>query len=137
MFGKKKKNDKKAIKKETDTELLPEELEGDDYEKEFEKDEVSTPEEAQAKMLSHLSGTKNIELHSEASFEEIHLLAALKTIADETDNTVMKKYIKNFLMLRVSFKRKGRQEILQAGRGWERSEDKLKRSLKSVVLGMK
>lgn len=65
-------------------------------------------------LLSTLTDTDKIILLSDLSEKEINDFAFLLTFAEYYDLDFVKQYVKNLLLLRVSKKRKGRSEILNA-----------------------
>ena len=112
------------------------EVQKEDYEQ-FKKDEVLTPEEAQSRIAFLLAQTKEPDLMSELGGEEIKLLSALQTIADETDADILDEFITNFLRMRVSLRRKGRTEIMEIARAGGGTEERMRKGLKSMILGLK
>jgi hypothetical protein len=100
------------------------------------EDEHLTPEEAQARIAMILADTKNPEILSELNQEEIAVLASMQTIAEKYNLTLIQDFIQKFLLLRVSHKRQGRKEVIQISQG-RKEEDRMKRTLKSMVLGLK
>jgi len=131
---------KNPLKKEISTkEKVKEaikEIQREDY-AQFQKDEILTPEEAQSKIALLLAETESPDLMSEMGGEEIKLLSALQTVADQVDAMILKDFIKNFLRMRVSLKRQGRKEILEVSRGGGRTEEKLRKGIKSMILGLR
>jgi hypothetical protein len=77
-----------------------------------EEDSLTT-DEALAKISILLAESKNPKLLSELSEHEIKLCAALYVIGNKFNDSMILDFLLNFLNLRVSLKRKGRDELLQ------------------------
>jgi hypothetical protein len=112
------------------------EVQQEDY-RGFQKDEILTPEEAQSKIALLLAETQSPDLMSELGGEEIKLLSALQTVASETKAGILNDFILNFLRMRVSLKRQGRKEILDVSKGGIGAEEKMRKSMKSMILGLR
>jgi len=112
------------------------EIQREDY-AQFQKDEILTPEEAQSKIALLLAETESPDLMSEMGGEEIKLLSALQTVADQVDADILKNFIRNFLRMRVSLKRQGRKEILEVSRSGAGTEEKMRKGIKSMILGLR
>ena len=129
-----------TIKKEDKDEKLIKEamrdVKKEDYQQ-FQRDEILTPEEAQSKIALLLAETKEPKLMSELGAEEVKLVSALKTVADEVEAEMLKMFIDNFLQMRVSLKRQGRREILEVSRATTGTEERMRKGLRSVILGLK
>ena len=79
----------------------------------------------------------NPAIMTELTEQEVRVLTTLKTIADEYDVKSLNTLINNYMLLKVSFKRQGRKEIIQVARPEKSSEEKMRKGLKSMVLGLK
>lgn len=76
-------------------------------------DESISVDEALGKVAMYLSKTENPKILSEVNDTEIRLAAALYSIAERVKDDMLKNFLDNFLYLRVSNKRKGREELLK------------------------
>jgi len=103
----------------------------------FKEDEVLSPEEAQARISLILAESKNLHFMTELRDDEIKLLAGLKAIAEEYGASFLDKFIQNFLEMRISLGRKGRTEIKDVARGVGSGEEKMRKGLKSMILGLR
>ena len=72
-----------------------------------------TVDEALAKVSMLLAKTENPKVLSEVSENEIKYCSALFSVAEKMKDEMQLDFLKNFLLLRVSKARKGRQELLQ------------------------
>lgn len=106
------------------------------YEQLSDSSEVTSPEEAQAKICMILAKTENPEILSDLNDMEVKILAGLMTVGDMTNNQILNKFIKNFLLLRISLDRKGREEIIRVGTTQKSMEEKLKNSLKQQLFSL-
>ena len=83
------------------------------------EDETLSQEEAFAKIALILGETKNPKLLTELDDYEIKLASALFAVSenvsmhDVAEEEMIKKFLENFLKLRVSHKRQGRRELLE------------------------
>ena len=75
--------------------------------------ESLTQEEAFAKIGMILANTANPKLLTELDDLEIRNIAALWTVAEKTKNQMLLTFLTTFMQLRVSYKRKGRSELLE------------------------
>lgn len=125
---------KTAAEKKVDKATLP--VEKKDYSV-FKEDEVLSPEEAQARISLILAESKNIHFMTELKDEEVKLLAGLKSVAQMYGAEFLTKFIKNFLEMRISLNRKGRLEIKDVARGGVAGEEKMRKGLKSMILGLR
>jgi hypothetical protein len=77
--------------------------------------DVSTTEEAMGKIIALLANEDKYKLITDVEQNEISNIAGLLAIADTYDITLLKNYLKNYLLLRISKKRLGRKEIVEMG----------------------
>jgi len=77
--------------------------------------DVSTTEEAMGKIIALLANEDKYKLITDIQYDEISTIAGLLAIADTYDITLLKNYLKNFLLLRISNRRQGRKEIVEMG----------------------
>lgn len=103
----------------------------------FTQDEFISPDEAQAKIIQMLLKVTSPEIMTELTEHEVKNIAQLKTIADIYGSESMSKLIENYMLLKISYKRQGRQEVINVARPSEGQNDKMKKTLKSMVLGLK
>jgi uncharacterized protein YdaL len=93
------------------------------------------------KILGNLLDTKDIELKSEIN--DVASISVLKTLGDylkskklPISSTYILDYIHNFLKYMVSYKRKGRMEIIDAVKGMAQNslnmKDKMTKDLKDI-----
>jgi len=108
----------------------------DKYEQMAQASEITTPDEARAKISMILAESKNAKILSDLTDKEITLLSALQTIADQTNNKLLSKFILNFLQMRISRNRKGREEIIRVARS-SGEEEQMKKSFRSMILGLR
>ena len=80
-------------------------------------DESMTLEESLAKVAMLLARTDNPKVLSEIDDKEIRLCASLLTVAERMNDKMISNFVNNFLLLRVSNRRKGRTELLEIARG--------------------
>lgn len=99
-------------------------------------DESMTQEEAFGKIAMILGITKDPMLLTEIDDIEVKQCAALETVADATKNVMLKSVVKNFLKLRVSYKRQGRKELLELSKA-SRTEPEGRVSRFKQLLGLK
>ena len=78
-----------------------------------EDENILTTDEAFAKIVVELANTKNPEVLSDLSDDEIKYIAALSVVAEKTKDDMLTSFINKFLLLRVSRNRKGRLELLK------------------------
>lgn len=79
----------------------------------FSGGEVSSTEEAQARAIVQLTESPDPEILTQLTDIEIKRLAVLSAIADLYHSDVIKKIIEKFIRLRISYNRKGREEIVE------------------------
>lgn len=77
--------------------------------------DASTTEEAMGKLIALLSNENKFRVITELTKDEESAIAGLLALAETYDIPLLKNYIKNLLLLRVSRKREGRKEIIQMG----------------------
>lgn len=77
--------------------------------------DVSTTEEAMGKIIALLANEDKYKLITDIQYDEISTIAGLLAIADTYDIVLLKNYLKNFLLLRISNRRQGRKEIVEMG----------------------
>jgi hypothetical protein len=77
--------------------------------------DVATSEEALGKIMALLANEDKYKLITELGDGEISHFAGLLAIADTYDIQLLKNYLKNYLLLRISKKRQGRKEIIEMG----------------------
>lgn len=101
----------------------------------FGEDEQLSPEEAQSKIAMMLAVSKHLETMSETTEPEVKLIGALSTIGEQFQIGLLNDYIKHYLSLKISLHRQGRKEIQEVARPSAGSDEKMKSSLKSMLLG--
>lgn len=77
------------------------------------------------------------EIMTELTEHEVRILASLKTIAEQYDCEVLDALITNYMLLKISFRRQGRKEIIGVAKPDASREDKMRKSLKGMILGLK
>jgi len=97
---KKEKDAPKPLLKDTEQELL---------------DDVASSDEATAKIMALLANDDKYKVISELSPEEVHRFAALESIAVTYKSKLLQSYIKNYLLMKISLRRKGRSEVIELG----------------------
>jgi len=107
------------------------------YEDMVEESEVLSPDEAQAQIAMILAKTKQPQLLTELGDDEIKMLAILQTISSETENTVIDTFCDNFMKLRVSLNRKGRDEVISVARAQAGVEEKIKKGIRQMISGVR
>lgn len=78
-------------------------------------DDVSSSDEATAKIMALLANDDKFKVISELSDAEIHSFAALQSIAETYKSKLLQSYIKNVLLMKISRHRKGRTEVIELG----------------------
>jgi hypothetical protein len=78
-------------------------------------DDVASSDEAAAKIMALLANDDKFKVISELSPSEVHSFAALQSVADTYDSKLLKSYIKNYLLMKISLRRKGRAEVIELG----------------------
>jgi len=102
----------------------------------IEDDEGLTVDEALAKVAMILASTKEPKTQTELDEPEIKALASLIVVAHTMKDAMLTKFCTEFMLLRVSKARKGRQELLDIARASrEVPEHRLSR-LKSLFSGI-
>jgi len=104
---------------------------------EQEPEESLSPEEAQAKIAMLLAKTEHLEVMSELDDDEIKLIAALRTIAKLFNNDVLNTYVDYYLKLKVSRFREGRREIKDIAVPQPSQKEKLRKSIKDILMGLR
>ena len=72
---------------------------------------------------------------SETTEAEVKLIGALMTIGEKFQIGLINDYLKHYLSLKISLHRQGRKEIQEVARPTVGSEEKMKSSLKQMLLG--
>jgi hypothetical protein len=110
-----KKKAKKTSNKNTFTkEEIEELMKGDDtYDAIATESEVVSSEEAKAKAIVSLTESKDPEVLTQLEDNEIKALSTLSTIASLYSISFLDKWIGKFIRLRISLKRKGREEVVE------------------------
>jgi hypothetical protein len=75
--------------------------------------QVTTTDEALARVAMILATTKKKKLLTEIDEAEVVSLACLKVVAAKTKDSMLNDFCDNFMLLRVSKKRQGRKELLE------------------------
>ncbi len=101
----------------------------------FGEDEQLTPEEAQSKIALMLAQSKHLETMSETTDAEVKLIGALSTIGRVYNISLINEYLHHYLSLKISLHRQGRKEIQEVAKPHGSSEERMKSSLKSMLLG--
>lgn len=101
----------------------------------FDDDVSLSPEEAQAKIATMLAKSENLETLSETTEEEVRLMSALATIAEEFNISMLDTYLNKYLQLKVSLHRQGRKEISEIARPNPQQEQQARSSLRSMLMG--
>lgn len=94
-----------------------------------------TLEESLAKVAMILAKTDSPKVLSEITDQEIRMAAALFVIAKRTKNEMIDQFLENFLLLRVSHKRKGREELLKIAQSAKEGSDSRMSRLRSFFTG--
>ena len=90
-----------------------------------------------AMLLAFAGGTKDPRVLSEISEEEIKQCASLYVVAEKMEDKMLASFLLNFLMLRVSKKRKGRDELLQIARSAKDAGQNTMGRMKALFSGMR
>ncbi len=101
----------------------------------FDTDASLTPEEAQSKIALMLADSRNLETMSETNEAEVKLIGALATIGSSYNMRLLNNYIAKYLSLKISLHRQGRKEIQEVARPQAGGEEKMRSSLKAILLG--
>ncbi|MEM1544340.1 MAG: hypothetical protein QXD79_08255 [Candidatus Methanomethylicia archaeon] len=97
-------------------------------EKEIEE-EVLSMEEALAKISILLTREEKIRMLTELDDQEIRLISSLLGVADRYGLDFVKCFVNNFMLLRVSLRRKGRGEIVNLAQQIPELTEKIKTKL--------
>lgn len=102
-------------------------------------DEVYGKEESIARILSDLGRTAHPKLLSDVDEEEIPLLVALGILGKRIKSDLVNDSIEDFLNLRVSLNRQGRQEMITVALAsrYRSGSGKSKSGLKSLLSGLR
>jgi len=128
---KKKKEKKKEKEIELELPIVPTE------ERTGIEEEVLSMEEALAKISMLLTREQKIKLLTELDDQEIRLIASTLSIAERFKLDFVKKFLHNFMLLRVSLRRKGRNEIIEIAKGIPELGEKLKSKLGKIGISLK
>ena len=101
----------------------------------FDDDASLSPEEAQAKIATMLAKSESLETLSETTEEEVRLMSALGSIANEFNIKMLKSYLNKYLQLKVSLHRQGRKEISEIAKPNPQQEQQARSSLRSMLMG--
>lgn len=114
MAKKKAKTKKEKKNSKTFTKAEIEELmKGDNtYDAIATESEVVSSEEAKAKAIVSLTESKDPEVLTQLEDNEIKALSTLSTISSLYSISFLDKWINKFIRLRISLKRKGREEVV-------------------------
>lgn len=82
-----------------------------------------------------LAQSKHLETMSETSEAEVKLIGALMTIGEKFEIGLIKDYLRHYLSLKISLHRQGRKEIQEVARPTAGTDEKMKSSLKQMLLG--
>lgn len=104
------------------------------YKKLTEESEVLSPDEAHARVITELARTDRPELMTELNDDEIKALSIVMTIAEETNNTVLEAFGDWFMRLRVSHRRRGREELIRVSKSPADLDEKVKKGVMSYIL---
>jgi hypothetical protein len=85
--------------------------------------EIVTQDEALAKIALILARAENKKQLSEVSDYETKALASLYAVAQQTDNRMLKIFLDSMLELRVSHKRKGREELMSVAKATRQQDE--------------
>jgi len=101
--------------------------------------EVYGKEESLAAILQSLSQVKYPKLLSDVDEEEIPLLVALGILGKRLDSELVEDSIEDFLNLRVSLNRQGRQEMITVSLAsrYKSGSGKSKSGLKTLLSGLR
>lgn len=101
----------------------------------LDSDESMSIDEALARVAMILAKTENKKILSEVTDYEIRLISALFTIAKKSKNDLILDFLENFLLLRVSHKRKGRDELLKIAQSAREGSDSKMNRLRQLFTG--
>lgn len=94
-------------------------------------------EEAFAKLGMSLLKTEEFKVLSDLESEEIGKVAIIQTLADRLKSPVLKTFVKNFLLLRVSQNRLGRREMMNIATSGVEDTKKKAKSISSLFAGLR
>lgn len=100
-------------------------------------DEGLSVDEALAKVAMLLANVKEPRVLSEVNEEEIKLCSALFVVANRMQDKMLADFLANFLLLRVSKKRKGRDELLQIAKSAREASTNMAGRLKNLLTGVR
>jgi len=83
------------------------------------------------------SSDKKIKLLSDLYIEEIPFISLLLTVARKEKLDNLNNFVKEFLRLRVSYNRKGRDEIVIVGIGGKKEEKKKSVGISDLFSGLR
>ena len=101
----------------------------------FDEDASVSPEEAQSRIALMLAQSRNLETMSETTEAEVKLVGALTTVGSMYGIGLLNNYLEHYLKLKISLHRQGRKEIQEVAKPTPGSEDKMRQSLRSMLLG--
>jgi competence protein ComGF len=84
-----------------------------------------------------LAKTEDPQTLTELDDQEIKLCSALYAVAQHTNDAMIANFLLHFLRLRVSNKRKGRQELLDVARSGQAREELRSSRLKQFFSGIR
>jgi len=96
--------------------------------------EIITHDEALAKIALILAKTDNKKMLSEISDYEAKSFASLYSVASRTNNTMLQAFLDHMLELRVSLRRKGREELMSVAKA-SRTQDDMQLKIKKMFSG--
>jgi len=96
--------------------------------------EIVTQDEALAKIALILARAENKKQLSELSDYEAKSFASLYAVSGRTSNTMLKTFLDSMLELRVSLKRKGREELMSVAKA-TRTEDQSALRIRKMFSG--
>jgi hypothetical protein len=98
--------------------------------------DVSTQEEALAKVTVLLADKKKREVITDLNDEEIKLMSAITAVSKSYKMTMAKDFINELMLLRISKNRLGRKEIIDLSRGVQQAQAMNVRSrLRRILMG--
>ena len=91
----------------------------DGYDTSYEDIESSTSEEARAKLIEKAmeiltTQPEQLTKFTDLSLDEIKRLSVLATLCEITHSRALYVFLTQYLEMKISFKRKGREEIIEA-----------------------
>lgn len=90
-----------------------------EYDASYEDIESSTSEEARAKLIEKAmeiltTQPEQLTKFTDLSLDEIKRLSVLATLSEITNSRALKLFLVSYLEMKISYKRKGREEIIEA-----------------------